>query len=64
MHLGPNIFGVHYALFAAFGVETNRKKFSWFVELYKMEFFCYWLGLVLHRSGFRCMMQYNGIPLV
>ena len=40
MYLGPKIFGVHYALFSAFDLETNRKKpdvcyflIIWFVKL-------------------------------
>ena len=40
MYLGPKIFGVHYALFSAFDLETNRKTpdvcyflIIWFVKL-------------------------------
>ena len=28
MYLGPNVFGVHQALFSVFSVETNRKRFE------------------------------------
>ena len=28
MHLGPKIFGVRYALFLAYGVEANGKRFE------------------------------------
>ena len=28
MHLGPKIFGVHLALFLAYGVEGNGKRFE------------------------------------
>ena len=61
MYLAPKIFGLHQAPFSTFGVGTTGNKFgvckflsSWLVvKLNGKEF----LGLVLHRRSFQCMIN-------
>ena len=49
MHLGLKIFGVHYALFLAYGVEANGKKFEQGLLLVLV-----WVGAVYLVFGAPC----------